>query len=115
MGAFNARPMTIGILELIRLLPLARCKKCLHLLFGMQGQAAPRRSRTRRPTGADLTVALRELHFDQRFACILDRRPARTDLALWTGDGLSFPIDGEVREVEAGLRLIPVGLEGGTN
>ncbi len=81
MGAFNACPMAIGVLEGLRALSLARRKKRLHLLFGMQGQAAARRSRTGRPTGADLTVALRELHFDQRFACILDRRPARTDCA----------------------------------
>src|SRR6266571_4109209 len=115
MGSFNACPMAIGLLELIGLLPLARCKQRLHLLSWVQGQGAPSRSRTRGLTGTDLTVALRKLHLDQRFTCILDRRPTRTDPPLRTGHGLRFPIDGEVREVVAGLRLIPVGLEGGTN
>ena len=81
--------MTIHVLELIRLLPLACSKERLHLLFWVQGQAAPRRSRTAGPT--------------------------RTDAVLWTGDGLGFPIDGEVREVVASLCLIPMGLERGTN
>src|SRR5258708_38541874 len=115
MGAFNACPMAIGLLERIRLLPLARRKQRLHLLSWVQGQAAPSRSRTRGLTGTDLIVALRKLHLDQRFACILNRRPARTAVPLWTSHGLGFPIDGEVREVVAGLRLIPVGLEGGAN
>jgi len=103
--------MTIHVLELIRFLPLACGKERLHLLFWVQGQAAPSRSRTAGPTGTDLTVALRKLYFDERFACILDRCLARTDAALWTGDGLGFPIDGEVREVVASLCLIPMGLE----
>jgi hypothetical protein len=34
---------------------------------------------------------------------------------LWAGDRLGFPIDGEVCEVVAGLRLIPVRFEGGAN
>ena len=77
----------------------------------MQRERSPGRSGTAGPSRADLTVALRKLHLDQRFACILDRCPARTGSALWTGDRLGFPIDGEVREVIAGLRLIPVRLE----
>ncbi len=81
----------------------------------MQGQGAPCRPRTGGPSGTDLTVALRKLHLDQRFACILDGSPARTGSALWTGHGLRFPIDIEVREVIASLSLIPVGFERGTN
>jgi hypothetical protein len=54
---------------------------------------------------------LRKLHLDERFACILDGSPTRTGSALWTGHGLRFPIDIEVREVIASLGLIPVGLE----
>src|SRR5260221_14454741 len=108
MGSFNAGPMAIGLLEGIRLLPLARRKQCLHLLLWVQRERAPSRSGTAGSSGADLTVALRKLHLDQRFACIQDRRPTRTDPTLWTGDRLGLPIDGEVREVVAGLRLIPV-------
>ncbi len=115
MGAFNPCPMAIGVLELIRLLPLARGKKRLHLLAWVQSERAASRSRTGGPSGTDLTVALRKLHFDQRFAGILDGCPARAGAALWIGHGLRFPIDGEVREVVAGLRLIAVGLERGTN
>lgn len=94
---------------------LSRRKQRLHLLSWVQGQAAPSRSRTQDLTGTDLTVALGKLHLDQRFACILDRRPTRTDPTLWTGHRLGFPIDREVREVVASLRLIPVGLERRTN
>src|SRR5258708_3479996 len=115
MGAFNACPMAIGLLERIRAFSLARRKQRLHLLSGVQGQAAPSCSRTGGPTGADLTITLRKLHLDQRFACILDGCPARTDPSLWAGDRLRFPIDGEVCEVVAGLRLIPVRFEGGAN
>src|SRR5260221_9786763 len=115
MGSFNSRPMAIGVLERIRALALACCKQRLHLLSGMQGQAAPSRSRAGGPTGTDLTITLRKLHLDQGFACILDRCPARADPPLWAGDRLGLPIDGKVREVVAGLRLIPVGLEGGAN
>ncbi len=115
MGAFNPCPMARGVLELIRLLPLARCKKRLHLLAWVQSERAASRSRTGGLSGTDLTVALRKLHLDQRFAGILDGCPARAGPALWTGHGLRFPIDVEVREVVAGLRLIPVGLERGTN
>src|SRR5258708_5591128 len=111
MGSFNTRPMAIGLLELICLLPLAGGKERQHLLSWMQRERAPGRSCTGGPSRADLTVALRKLHLDQRFACILDECPARTDPSLWTGDRLRFPIDGEVREVIAGLRLIPVRLE----
>src|SRR2546422_7137438 len=111
MSAFNACSMAIGLLEGIRLLPLARRKKRLHLLLWVQRERAPGRSGTAGSSGADLTVALRELHLDERFASILDRGPTRTDPTLWTGEGLGFPIDAEVREVVAGLRLVPVGLE----
>src|SRR5437660_9389725 len=107
--------MAIGVLDLIRFLPLARCKQRMHLLPWVQGERAASGSRTGGPSGTDLPVALRKLHLDQRFAGILDGCPARTGPALWTGHGLRFPIDVEVREVVAGLRLIPVGLEGGTN
>ena len=103
--------MAIGLLERICALSLTRCKQCLHLLLWMQGQRAPSRSCTGRPIGANLTIALGKLHLNERFACILDGSPARTDPALWTGHGLRFPIDVEVREVVAGLSLIPVGLE----
>ena len=81
----------------------------------MQGQRAPSRSCTRRSIGANLPIALGKLHLHQRLTCILDGSPARTAPALWTGHGLGFPIDIEVREVVAGLSLIPVGLERGTN
>ena len=77
----------------------------------MQGQTAPRRARTEVPSGTDFTIELGELHLDERFAGILDGSPARTGSALWTGHGLRFPIDIEVREVIASLSLIPVGLE----
>src|SRR5258708_199158 len=115
MGAFNACPMAIGVLEGLRAFSLARRKKRLHLLFGVQGQRAPSRSCTRRPLGANLTIALGKFHLDERFACILDGSPARTDPALGTGDRLGFPIDGEVCKVVASLRLIPVRLEGRAN
>ena len=107
--------MAIRLLEGIRALALARRKQRLHLLSGVQGQGAPSRSCTRRPAGADLTVTLGKLHLDKRFACILDRCPARTDPTLWTGNRLGVPVDREVRQVVAGLRLIPVRLEGGAN
>jgi hypothetical protein len=58
---------------------------------------------------------LGKLHLDERLARILDGCPARTDLTLWTGDRFRFPIDAEVGEVIASLRLIPVRLEGGAN
>ncbi len=115
MDSFNACPMAIGVLELLGPLPLARRKKRLHLLLWVQCERAASGSRTGGPTGANLTVALRKLHLDQRFACILDGSPARTDPTLWTGDRLGFPIDAEVREVIADLRLIPVRLEGRAN
>ncbi len=115
MGAFNACPMAIGVLEGLRALSLARRKQRLHLLSRMQGHATASRARTRRSLGANLTIALGKFHLDERFACILDGSPARTDPALWTGDRLHFPIDGEVRKVIASLRLIPVGLEGRAN
>src|SRR5258706_1444667 len=115
MRSFNACPMAIAVLELICLLPLAGGKERLHLLPWMQRERSPGRSGTGDPSRADLTVALRKLHLDQRFACLLDGCPARTGPALWTGDGFGLPIDGEVREVIASLRLIPVRLERGTN
>src|SRR5215472_14382696 len=93
MSPFNACPMTIDVLELIGLLPLACCKKCLHLLLGVQGQAAPSRARAGGSAGADLTIALGKLHLDECFAGILDRRPTRTDPTLRTGDRLGFPIN----------------------
>ena len=102
-------------LPLICLFPLARCEKRVHLLPWVQGERAASGSRTRGPTGTNLTVALRKLHLDERFACILHGCPTRTGSALWTGHGLRFPIDVEVREVVASLRLIPVRLERGTN
>ncbi len=107
--------MAIGVLELICLLPLARCKQRLHPLFGMQGHAASSRSRTGGSRGTDLTITLGKLHLDERFACILDRRPTRADPTLWTGDRLGIPIDGEVRQVVASFGLIPVSLERGAN
>src|SRR2546423_5949543 len=67
MGPFNACSMAIGVLELIRLLPLARCKQRLHLLPWVQGERAASGSRTGGPRGTDLTVALRKLHLDERF------------------------------------------------
>ncbi len=107
--------MAIGVLELSCSLPLACGKQCLHLLSGVQGQAAPGRSRTGGPRGTDLTIALGKLHLNERFACILDRCPTRTDPTLWTDNPLRVPINGELREIVAGLSLIPVGLEGGAN
>src|SRR5258706_2323192 len=115
MGSFNPCPMAIAVLERICLLPLAGGKEGLHLLSWMQRERAPGRSGTAGPSRADLTVALRKLHLDQRFACILDRGPTRTDPSLWTDDRLRIPIDGELREIVAGLSLIPVCLEGGAN
>src|SRR5260221_10326440 len=111
MGSFNARSMVIRLLESFCTFSLTRSKKRLHLLFGVQGQAAPSCSRTAGPSGTDLTIALGKLHLDQRFASILNRCPTRTDPTLWTDHPLCVPIDGEMREVVAGLRLIPVGLE----
>ena len=108
MGAFNACPMAIGVLEVLGALSTACRKQRLHLLSRVQGHAAPSGSRTGGPSGADLTVALRKLHLDQRFAGILDGCPTRTGAALWTGDRLGFPIDGEVGEVIAGLGLMEV-------
>src|SRR6266571_8563732 len=115
MGPFNACSMAIGVLELIRLLPLACCKKRMHLLPWVQGERAASGSRTGGPSGTDLTVALRKLHLNERFACILDGCPARTGPALWTGDRLGLPINGEVCQVVAGLRLVPVCLERGAH
>src|SRR5215831_2027710 len=107
--------MAIGVFELIRLLALACCKQCQHLLSGVQGERAPSRSRTAGLSGADLTVTLRKLYLDQRFACILDRGPARTRSALWAGNGRRFPINVEVCEVVASFRLIPMRFERGAN
>ncbi len=115
VGSFNACPMAIGVLEVLGALSTACRKQRLHLLPWVQREGAASRSRTGGPSGTDLTVALRKLHLDQRFAGILDGCPTRTAAALWTGHGLRFPIDVEVREVVAGLRLIPVAFEGGTN
>src|SRR6266480_7395544 len=78
MGAFNACPMAIGVLEVLGSLSTACRKQRLHLLSRVQGHAAPSGSRTGGPTGTDLTVTLGKLHLDQRFACILHRCPART-------------------------------------
>src|SRR5712691_2498795 len=108
VGSLNARPMAIGVLKGRRALALTCGKKRLHLLFWMQGQSAPSRSRTGGPTGTNLTVALGKLDLDERLACILDRCPARTDPTLWTGDPFRFPIDAEMGEVIACLCLIPV-------
>src|SRR5260370_14534716 len=107
--------MAIDVLEGICALSLTRRKQRLHLLSWMQGQAAPSRSGTGRPAGTDLTITHGKLHLDERFAGILDGCPARTDPLLGTGNRLGLPIDGEVREIIASLRLIPVGLEGGAN
>ncbi len=107
--------MMIRLFERIGLLTLPCGKQGLHLLFWMQSHTAPSRSRTEGPSGADLTIAHGKLHFDQRFVCLLNECPTRTRASLWACDGLGSPIDGEVREVVAGLRLIPVGLERGTN
>ena len=85
------------------------------VLSWMQGQAAPSRSGTGGPTGTDLTITHGKFHLDERFACILDGCPARTDPLLWTGHRLGLPIDGEVREIIASFRLIPVSLKCGTN
>src|SRR5437016_8314915 len=101
MRSFNACPMTIAVLERICLLPLAGGKERLHLLSWVQREGAAGGSRTGGPSRADLTVTLRKLHLDQRFACILDGCPARTDPTLWTGDGFGLPIDAEVCEVIA--------------
>ncbi len=81
----------------------------------MQGERTPSRSGTAGLSRADLTVTLRKLDLDERFACILDRGPARTRSALWAGNGLRFPIDAEVREVIASSRLIPMRFERGAN
>src|SRR6266581_119302 len=115
MRPFNACPMAIALLELICLLPLAGGKERQHLLSWVQGEAAASGSRTAGPRRTNLTIALRKLHLNERFACILDGCPARTDPTLWTGDRLGLPIDGEVRQVVAGLRLIPVRLKCGAN
>src|SRR5438132_1603299 len=56
MGAFNACPMAIGVLEVLGALSTACRKQRLHLLSRVQGHAAPSGSRTGGPTGTDLTV-----------------------------------------------------------
>src|SRR6266567_1235108 len=104
MRPFNACPMAIGVLEGICTLSLTGSKQRLHLLSWMQCDAAPSRSRAEGPTRADFTITDGKLHFDERFACILDGCPTRTDPSPWTDDGLRFPIDGEVGEVVASLR-----------
>ena len=114
MGAFNACPMAIGVLERI----------CALSAFALQTvpASAPLDARSacaesflyKTPDwGKPYNRVFRKLHLYERFAGILDGCPARTDPALWTG--LGFPIDVEVREVVAGLSLIPVGLERRTN
>src|SRR5215471_2778809 len=80
----------------------------------MEGQCTSGRSGAGGPAGTSLTIGLRESYLNKRFAFPLDRCPARIDLALWTSDGLGFPIDGEMGEIIAGLGLIPVGFERGT-
>ncbi len=101
--------MAIDLSEGIGALSLTRCQKDLHLLSCVQRQTAPSRSRTEGPTRAELTITDGKLHFDERFARLLDGCPTRTDPPLWAGHRLSLPIDGEVSEIIAGLRLIPVG------
>src|SRR5712691_2610417 len=92
MHPFNACPVAIGIFECIRLLSLASCKQRLHLLSWLQRHGAPRRSSTGCPTRAGFTIRLGKLHLNERLAFgILDRRPARTDPTLWTGDRLRLP------------------------
>src|SRR5437016_5825520 len=114
MGSFNACPMAISLLESIRALSPTCSKQCLHLLLWMQRHAASSCSGTQGPRGTDLAITAGKLHFDQGFVGLLNGCPARTGAPLRTGNGLRFPIDGEVREVVAGLRLIPVGFERGT-
>jgi hypothetical protein len=79
----------------------------------MQRHAAPRRSGTQLSGGTDLTITDGKLHFDEGLVGLLNRRPARTGVSLWAGYGFSFPIDGEVCEIVAGLRLIPMRFERG--
>src|SRR5215469_16823675 len=80
----------------------------------MQGQRASGCSGAGGSAGTRLTIGLGESNLNKRFAFPLDGCPARIDLALWTRDGLGFPIDGEMGEIIAGLGLIPVGFERGT-
>jgi hypothetical protein len=77
----------------------------------MQRQCAACGSCTESLTGTDFTVALGKLHLNQRFACILYRRPTRTAVILWTDDRLGLPVNAKVGEIITGLGLIPVGLE----
>src|SRR5262249_35977942 len=63
-------------------------------------------------TQADFTIGLGERDREDRFAfSVLSRRPPCTAPPLGTGDRLGFPVNREVRQVIAGLRLIPVILE----
>src|SRR5258708_17285945 len=116
MCPFNPCPMTIGVLERLGIVALACSEQCLHPLSWLQGQGVPGLSGARGSAGTCLTIRLRELDLDDRFPFgIVSRRPARTGVTLGAGHRFGFPINGEVREVIAGLRLIPVILEGGTD
>src|SRR5215469_7624679 len=106
MGSFNPCPMAIHLLKSIRTLSASCSKKCLHLLFWMQGQRASRCSGAQSLAGTPLTIVLGKLDLDERFLCLLDRRPARTHSSLWAGDCFGFPIDVKVRQIVASFRLI---------
>lgn len=62
MGAFNACPMAIGVLERLGALSLACYKKRLHPLSWLQGQGAPSRSRAGGSAGTRFTIRLGKLH-----------------------------------------------------
>lgn len=113
MGSFNACPMAIDLASRpscsLAGVPLrAPAFALLGARSGYVELFPYRKSDWDRP----YRHGCRKFHLDQRFACVLDRCPARTDPALWTGDCLRFPIDGEVREVVAGLCLIPMRASG---
>src|ERR1051326_3322075 len=108
MDALDARSMAIGVLERLGVLALASGKECLHLLAWSQGQGAPRRARTRRLTRAGFAIGLGEFDLDDGVTfAILSRRPAIAPLSLGTRDRLGFPINREMGEIIASLRLIP--------
>src|SRR5450755_1688634 len=80
MGSLNPCPMAIGLLERIcALSAFALHTTPASALVGARLGCAEsfryRRSGWDRP----YSRGCRKLHFDQRFACILDRRPTRTD------------------------------------
>src|SRR5690242_8815032 len=106
MDPLYARPMAIGDLESLGVLALAGGKEGQHLLTWAQGQGAPWSACTEDLTRAGFAISLGELDLDDGMAfAVLSWRPAIARLSLGTGDRLGFPINGEMGEIIAGLRL----------